>query len=142
MSETITTTVSNNDQLSERFNREYNFAGVMADIALHIEVELQQATEHNRIAWDCAQVVEANVDGDTVIQFKGIKPENQPDEFTVTHTVEIVKITNGIDDYSYVERINLLINGSLFGQFTHVSRQQIFELAQTQLKLFAEQRVK
>lgn len=138
MSEQTMTTVKvgNDDDLTKHLNQQYNFAGVMADIALHIELELQNAAKETRVPWGCESVESVTVDGDDVIRFNGIKPADQPEEFTISHSVEIVKINLADNQRSYVERINLLINGSLYGQFTHVSREEIYKNAQAGLYNF------
>lgn len=139
MSEQTTMTtvkVSNDDDLTKHLNQQYNFAGMMADIALHIELELQNAAKENRVPWGCESVESDVVDGDNVIRFNDIKPADQPEDFTVMHNVEIIKINHSDDLCAYAERISLLINGSLYAQFTHISREEIFKSAETGLHNF------
>lgn len=108
----------------------YNYAGMFADIVLHIEQELtNQLIEH---PWNAKvkNIVQGN---NEIVEFYDVevpKTDRENLGIKVGHTIEFAKFPSETPgEFSYIERINLMINDELYGNLTHVSSEEIFERA-------------
>lgn len=115
---------------SDKTNEVYNYAGMFADIVLHLETELTNKTIER--PWN-AKVRKINQDDNEIVEFYDVQvPESDRSKLgiNVQHTIQFAKYpSEEKDQFSYIERINLIINDQLYGNLTHVSSKEIFERA-------------
>lgn len=125
-------------------NELYNYAAIMADIACHIDKEILESIREERIAFNAKTVTkDINKGSETITFLETEVPDiNKNDErFDISHTVTIARYREGgtnYDEYSYVESINLLINGNLAANFMHVASPEVFEAARENYELFKD----
>ena len=107
-----------------------DFPDLIATLALMIETELQTAKDEARTPFN-VEKIEKIEDGDQIAnRFKGIKrpPEKNNQEYDVTSVVEIIKTKSA--EPIFVERVMLIVNDMNMGEFTHISGEDIFTLAE------------
>lgn len=107
-----------------------DFPDLIATLALMIETELQTAKEEARNPFNVENIERVEDEEQIAYQFKGIKrpPEKNSDEYDVTSIVEIIKTKSA--DPIFVERVMLVVNDMNMGEFTHISGEDIFVLAE------------
>ena len=103
---------------------------MFADIVLHLETELTNKTIKR--PWN-AKVRKIVQDDNEIVEFYDVQvPESDRSKLgiNVQHTIQFAKYpSEEKDQFSYIERINLIINDQLYGNLTHVSSKEIFDRA-------------
>lgn len=107
-----------------------DFPDLIATLALMIETELQTAKDEARSPFNVENIERVEDEEQIAYRFKGIKrpPEKNSDEYDVTSIVEIIKTKSA--DPIFVERVMLVVNDMNMGEFTHISGEDIFVLAE------------
>lgn len=116
--------------MSEINKMSTDFPDMIATLALMIETELQTASTEGRVPFNVDKIEKKEDDEQLAYVFAGIKrpPEKTNDKFAVTSVVEIIK-TKSVDPM-YVERVMLIVDDMHMGEFTHISGEDIFTLAE------------
>lgn len=107
-----------------------DFPDLIATLALMIETELQTAKEEARNPFNVENIERIEDEEQIAYQFKGIKrpPEKNNQDYDVTSVVEIIKTKSS--EPIFVERVMLVVNDMNMGEFTHISGEDIFMLAE------------
>ena len=114
----------------------YNYAGVMADLAFHIEQEVLTNVDKH-VAFR-GTVEKQQQDDQTTYVFSNIEMPDvnkQDQRFEIGHQVTFAKFKQD-DDYGYVENITLLIDGNVMANFTHVSSPEVFAAVEKHYQLY------
>ena len=120
----------------------YNYAGLMADLALHLEQEvLTKANE--RIAFGCKSIETTSDDQYVSYRYKDIA---MPDaikndkSYSISHTVTFAKHLpkDGETEGDYIETIDLTVDGMQIANFMHVSSPEVFASVEENYKLYTK----
>lgn len=117
----------------------YNYAGVLADLAFHLEQEVL-TNKDTRVAFKGKIEKQQTTDqsGSAIIYTYSdieIPDVNKNGEFTIGHNVVYGKFTEQ-DSSSYMESISLLINGNEVANFMHASSPEVFEAVEANYELY------
>ncbi len=107
-----------------------DFPDLIATLALMIETELQTAVAEDRIPFNVEKIENTEDDEQITYRFANIKrhPDKANDKYDVTSIVEIIKTKQ--PQPTYVERVILVVDQMMLGEFTHISGEDIFTLAE------------
>ena len=127
---TVKDLIEQETESEKKDDKIYNYAGMFADIVLHIETELtNQLVEH---PWN-AKVRLIGQDDNEIVEFYDVEvPESDRTKLgiNVSHTIQFAKYpSDQPDQFNYIERINLIVNDDLYGNLTHVSSKEVFDRA-------------